>query len=242
MKYLYIGILILIASVCAYFLIPKVISDTIQVKSSCKIQTLRRLVYNQNNVTGSLENIHYTIKMDDFGNPIIIIDSQSKHIYITLNNFQSATDDDMIIGSYTLHSDKNKFEKIENYYLNYKIKSIIKKIIQQIGSNCEDLTNAYGGEITKTNLMDSTLIYTKTVTDSFPTITAIYNKIHLLENYAISNGAKSTNYPMLNIRKASAEDNKYVGKDPVTPTNINGKIKSDRLASVCPNPVKKLCA
>ena len=209
MKYLYIGIIMLIALVCAYFFIPKVISDTIQVKSSCKIQTLRRLVYNQNNVTSSLEDIKYTLKMDDFGNPVIIIDLQSKQIYITLNNFQSASNDDMIMGSYTLHSGKNKFEKIKNYYLNYKIKSKLKDIIQKIGSNCEDLKNAYGGEITKTNLMDSTLIYTKTVTDSFPTITEIYTKIQLLEKYAVSNGAKSTNHPMLNIRKVSAEDIKY---------------------------------
>jgi len=38
------------------------------------------------------------------------------------------------------------------------------------------------------------------------------------------------------------EANTHVGNLPVFPIKINGNIKRETLASVCPKPVKKLCA
>lgn len=209
MKFFYFVGILIVASACLYWFIPNVIVETIHVKGDCKIQTLRRLIHNQKKLIDSLDGINYSLVTDDFANPIIFFQINSKKIFVTLNNYQSNTGENMIIGSYSLNSENNSIEKIENFYINYKIKGQIRKIIQKIGLNCEKLTNTYGGEINQTNLMDSTLIYTKISTDSFPTVVEIYNTIRLLEKYASSKSAKITNYPMLHINKIDSTDLKY---------------------------------
>jgi len=209
MKYLYFGIIVLVAFLSSYWLIPKIIVSSIHVKSNCKTQTLLRLVYNQKYINDSLGTLKYNLIPDDFANPTLLINLGSKAINVTLNNYQNSSKEDMIMGSYSLKSGSSPFEKIKYFYLNYKYKSEIEKIIKKISSNCEDLTIAYGGQIILTNLIDSTLIYIKTSTDSFPSVKEIYNKIKILEDYAKINGAKRTNHPMLNIKKISAENLKY---------------------------------
>ncbi len=209
MKYLFLGIIIVIGVCAIYFTLPKDILGSTHVKSNCKIQTLQRIVYNEKNIKDSLDGLVYSLINDDFANPTLVLDQETKPLYINLNNYTDASNNAMIMASYSLRSNGSLIERIKNWLINYKIKNQLKVIIEKIGLNCEDLTNAYGGDIVHTNLTDSTLIYIKTATDSFPTVAEIYNKIQLLENYAVSKGAKSTNPPMLNIKKIRIDDTKF---------------------------------
>lgn len=201
MKYLYVGVILLIAVFCAYSIKPKAISNTIHVKSNCKTQTLRRFVNDKKYLKDSLADLKYGLNLDDFNNPTLNLKLENKEIIVTLNNYQNTNNDLMLLGSYSIELKNYSIENLYWWYLNRNLKKQIKNIIEKICLKCGDLTFAYGGQIEQTTLKDSTLIYIKSESNVFPTTQVIYSKIQVLENYAIKNEAKPTNPPMLNINK-----------------------------------------
>ena len=62
----------------------------------------------------------------------------------------------------------------------------------------------YGFDVSLEKQADSTLISLKAVSTDYPTVAAIYTNIEKLNQYAVANGANTTNAPMLNITKGDA--------------------------------------
>ena len=84
-------------------------------------------------------------------------------------------------------------------------KDILAKMIYLKGY-VDKTTNVYGYNITHITLTDTILVSTEMVENSYPTTKDIYILIQRLQKYISTNGAKETNYPMLNI---SVVNNKY---------------------------------
>ncbi len=61
--------------------------------------------------------------------------------------------------------------------------------------------NIYNLKIERTKVKDTLLVATKKMFASKPDVTEVYDMIAKLKEYIQNNGAKETNYPMLNVRE-----------------------------------------
>jgi len=96
---------------------------------------------------------------------------------------------------------KSPYKKISNYFSAREKAQQLREILQRFSTYMQDPRNIYGYDLKLTTLTDTTLIATKITTPDYPDTKRIYELVGLLKNYATSNGAKITNYPMLNVRK-----------------------------------------
>lgn len=203
MKYIYItisGLIILL--ITSYFLIPNVITNIIEVESGCKTTILRRMLITDKGNLKKASSLDFSLMLDDIQNPALILNVEGEKIYVSINHYSNAAGNNVLVGSYSLNADFSYIKKVKNFYLNYKFKNDLNAVLKNISQNCEDKNKIYGGKIEEVRLQDSTLIFTKNVSDSFPDIKEIYNQIGKLLSYAKTKGATTTNFPMLNIRKS----------------------------------------
>jgi hypothetical protein len=203
MKYIYITFsCLIILLITSYFFIPNIISNIIEVESGCKTAVLRRMLITDTGNIKKVSSLDFSLMLDDIQNPSLLLNVEGEKIYVSINHYSNAAGNNVLVGSYSLNADFNYMKKVKNFYLNYKFKNDLKAVLKDICQNCENKNKIYGGKIEEVRLQDSTLIFTKNVSDSFPDIKEIYNQIEKLLNYAKTKGAITTNFPMLNIRKS----------------------------------------
>jgi hypothetical protein len=80
--------------------------------------------------------------------------------------------------------------------------------LANLGSFLSKQENIYGFDIQRTTLKDSILVSIKDTTQNYPTTEFIYSLIKNVKYYISGQGAKETNFPMLNIARNA--DSSYV--------------------------------
>lgn len=93
----------------------------------------------------------------------------------------------------------NPLKRVLQYRQAVSMKKCMIEVLNKVKYNLEKVENVYGYDIRYTTLKDSVLVSTKETYRSYPTIEQIYSMIEKLKNYIHTQGAKETNYPMLNI-------------------------------------------
>jgi hypothetical protein len=79
-------------------------------------------------------------------------------------------------------------------------------IIMHLKTFLESSQNVYGMSIARQKVVDTLLISTKFISNTYPTTAEIYSAINDLKKYISKEGATETNPPMLNV---SPEDTSY---------------------------------
>ncbi|MDN3584552.1 hypothetical protein [Mucilaginibacter flavus] len=98
-------------------------------------------------------------------------------------------------------SSMNPVKRITDYYAARELETKAGEILNSLKLFLEDQKNAYGYKIYIDKVKDAFLLTTTTSAASYPDMQNIYKLIDNLKQQAIAKGAKTTNFPMLNITK-----------------------------------------
>jgi hypothetical protein len=115
-----------------------------------------------------------------------------------------STDSSMLFWSTELPASLNPVNRITEYNHAKKIKEGINALLAQFQHYLSDHVNLYNFAIDEIQLKDSVLISTKITTAAEPTVNEIYLQIKKLSDYATSQHAVSTNFPMLHSIQTDA--------------------------------------
>ncbi len=97
----------------------------------------------------------------------------------------------------------NPLKRISSFLAAKTLENDLNKILLELKKYVESEKSVYGFRVDETKVVDTILISTKFLTDSFPTTKEIYVAINSLKKYTASKGAKQTNPPMLNVQKSN---------------------------------------
>lgn len=211
MKYIYIVSCLIIGLFLFLFIfIPKEINESVKMLTSCESKTLKRIIAKENKETMQVNNISFALGVSDFLHPTLILQHKTDTIHVTLYNYPTNKGENEMLGSYSLVSNGSFIQRLSNYFNRAKLKKNVKEVMSSLVDKCEDQISVYGGRISEVRLQDSTLLFSKNVTTTYPTTDQIYDEIEKLASYAQSFGAKQTNAPMLNAKKMPGDSTKYV--------------------------------
>lgn len=98
-------------------------------------------------------------------------------------------------------SSLNPVKRVRQYNQAKKIKDNMEDLLISLKLFSEKTVNIYGFDIRQIMSKDSTLITTRFTSGDYPTTSDIYRLVNNLKTYAVSQGAKENNYPMLSVRK-----------------------------------------
>lgn len=99
----------------------------------------------------------------------------------------------------TFETSANPFSRFSAYRMATKMKNNMKVILDSLKAFNEKSEGIYDYHIRRTTIKDTTLVAAKFVTTAYPATKDIYHIISSLKKYIASQGAKETNYPMLNV-------------------------------------------
>ena len=103
-----------------------------------------------------------------------------------------------------MHESSNPIQRIRNYFKAKELQKNMGDILKNLQTFLEKKENVYGLNISLIQVMDTMLISTKFISDSFPTTSEIYSLIDDLRKYISKEGGQETNPPMLNITNDSS--------------------------------------
>ena len=118
-----------------------------------------------------------------------------------LTTVQVNKDSVLLIWKCSLPESNNPIKRLQNYYSAKKIRNSMTGIINNLDTFLRKDENIYGISFNITMSGDSTLIMTKRTTNSYPSAKYVYALITELKNYAAEQGAKETNFPMMDVKK-----------------------------------------
>jgi len=212
-----LAILILILIAFLYLFIPNVISINRDLSIKANAQGLyRKLAVNKNwgkwwpgidtnPAIGNLESIFYlnghTYTITDKSISSLFISISGKDIFTKtfLHVIPLNRDSVKLIWAGEMPTSKNPFNRLQKYFKAKDIKKDIEKILDEMNFFFSKNENIYGTSIKQELVVDSILVSTYQTSVGYPTIPFIYGLIDQLKNYAQSQSAKETGYPMLNI-------------------------------------------
>jgi hypothetical protein len=105
-----------------------------------------------------------------------------------------------------LKSGPNRIERIKNYFLRNRIRDGLSAMLGREDEYFSDLKNVYGIDIKRTKVTDTRLVTLKQVFPAYPSVNEVYSMITNAKGFATKNGARQTNFAMLNI---SERDSAY---------------------------------
>jgi hypothetical protein len=97
----------------------------------------------------------------------------------------------------------NPFERIRQYKEAKKLKDNMAGLMDALEKHLNSSTNIYGIDVKEIKLKDSMLISSKINAPGYPTVSEIYSLVKKLRDYATSQHAYPTDYPMLNVTQVS---------------------------------------
>jgi hypothetical protein len=197
-----------------YFFLPNKNAISVSVKLNAASGTVQRAVASNMYRTKWLPKEGKQISaneylLDDCTFKFVSDNLQSNVISIKYKNASANSylivmaqiDSSMAILNYLFENNSNPLSKVSNYFANRHIKKTTEKILLGLQTFVDNTANVYGVEMKRAIVKDSTLISIKATTASYPTVNEIYKNIEALKSFAIANGAKETNPPMLNVYK-----------------------------------------
>lgn len=147
-----------------------------------------------------LDDCSFDFTNDLLLNTVITVKYKNKTSTSFLNSM--AVEQHSIVSlNFNLPKSKTVFERGSNYFTTRHLKKTTEKMFSALKIFTDDMANVYGVKMQKTLLKDSTLIAVKAFVNHYPTISEIYSKISLLQQYARESNSIQTNPPMLNIYK-----------------------------------------
>jgi len=218
MKRSLIGIvLILVALIIFYLIIPSTKTITLSVKSNCVATAVARQMNNRRNLhlwwpgqikndsIYSYQNSQYRfdkIRLNGIETTINFGKDSIKGFleYVFLGNDSTA-----FVWSATYNFSANPIERI-NEYIHFKIieKNItgnIADLLNAIKKYFDNPVNVYGLKIVRGMVSESAYISTKTTFTNYPSTKEIYTMIEALKNYIQKSGGEELPYPMLHVEK-----------------------------------------
>jgi effector-binding domain-containing protein len=99
----------------------------------------------------------------------------------------------------TFSTSSNPFSRILDYQEAKKIRKNMEVILDSLKVFNEHKENLYDYNIHRATITDTFLVATKITTNHFPSIKEVYDLVENLSQYIKRQGAKETNYPMLNV-------------------------------------------
>jgi hypothetical protein len=96
--------------------------------------------------------------------------------------------------------------RLTNYFKTRNAESQIAEILLSLKHFLENEKNAYGYRIYLNHAKDTVLLVSANTYPAYPSLQAIYNTVNTLQQQATSQGAKQTNFPMLNVTQTDEHE------------------------------------
>ncbi len=96
-------------------------------------------------------------------------------------------------------SETNIFKRLSNYFIQKKIQNNTDEIFTSLKIYLENQENIYGIKIVHTMVVDTLLISTKKIFNTYPKTEEVYQMITDLKTYINNNAVEQTNPPMLHV-------------------------------------------
>jgi uncharacterized protein (UPF0333 family) len=208
-----ISIVILFLAI-TYFVLPNNSNVSVSVKANASMACVQRVLATKKLYSNwlpkdgkqisanefLLDDCTFTFISDNFLNNSITVKYKGL-LTSSMVIFEPARDSSFTSVGFQFPNSNNPFTKLSNYFTYKHVETTTQKLLNSLQSFLSTSDNVYGVSMKKSILKDSTLIALKSLSNSYPTIADIYKNIDILKTFAITNGAKATNPPMLNIYK-----------------------------------------
>lgn len=96
--------------------------------------------------------------------------------------------------------------RITNYFKTRDVENRVAEILLCLKHFLEDERNAYGYRIYLNHAKDTVLLASANTYPEYPSLQAIYSTIKRLQEQAVGQGAKQTNFPMLNVTQTDEHE------------------------------------
>ncbi len=206
------GLVILLIFITAiYFFIPSTL--TVQnvtaikcnpIGSSRIITDWRKAFYIHTDTSFSLNGYSYSV-VKKFSNGADFLIINDNHFYATKALLlPHSPDSSSLIWTTICKTGNNPIARVKAYFRLIGLKKNLNICTQQLASYLSTDSNIYRYKISYTTLTDTFLVSIKHTFSAFPSIDDVYKMIDQLKKYAKEQGAKQTNYPMLNSVKTDS--------------------------------------
>ena len=193
-----------------YFFIPNIFKLKGSLAVTATRSGLNRMLLDKSNVAkwwpGTINNNNfylndfvYTIHQSNITVLPIVISDKNRTVTTSLFLIESDTELTNLEWVGAMATSYNPIKRVIAYFKAKKIESDMQIILNKMGSFYNIPENIYGFKIKKDFVKDSTLIQTSSISKGYPGNQFIYNLVDKLRMYAVTNAAKKTGYPMLNI-------------------------------------------
>jgi hypothetical protein len=208
-------VVILLLLVCVYTFIPNIVI----LKSNVAIKATRagvhRMLLDKNNITkwwpGRINNdslffntLSYQINDNNITVMPVAINGQSTIISTSLFLIEVKIDSTQLEWVGAMVTSYNPVKRFFAYLKARSINNDMTAILQKAEAFYKIPENIYGFEIKKELVTDSILIQTSGRCKGLPANQFIYTLVNKLKSYTLSNSAKETGYPMLNVIAADS--------------------------------------
>jgi hypothetical protein len=211
--FLVLLVLILLAGIASYTLIPSVIRISAQKPVSTTVATINNFLLQEQGwkkwwpgsitvdsgfafkeyrfkvTRKTINSIELTMVTDKSDLPGILVIAPVENDSILLDWHHLA------------HSGTNPLKRISTYFKAKETEKVLNSILDQIKIKAEDNEFVYGVRIQKEKVTDTLLITTKLPSATYPSIEETYQLIGRLESLISSQRVKAINPPMLHIQK-----------------------------------------
>ena len=155
------------------------------------------------NITFRFKDYYYTVGNTIMNTAQISISNNQKSIN-TLMRLISINEDSVAVEwKGEIDAGLNPISRVKSYKEAKELQSDMGDILSNLQIFLEKKENAYGFNVTQQQVVDTLLISTKYISDTFPSTAEIYSLINNLQKYISNQDARETNPPMLNITKDS---------------------------------------
>ena len=100
----------------------------------------------------------------------------------------------------------NPIQRVRRYHGSDNVGAAMKQILDSLHAYLENPKNVYDIHVTETRVVDTLLVTTKHISDSYPSNEDVYQLINRLKHYITKEGAHAVDSPMLYVQHT--EDNK----------------------------------
>lgn len=205
--------LLVVLLTCIYFLIPKsfIVNESISVKENSK-GIIRSIMDEKTWINwwpGRKDSLdQFSFQLNDYKysiidkrvNSLVISISKNQDVDTTQLNILPVSIDSVIIQWDTRLLPASKvFPRIGNYAKGKLLKKDFKYLLEEMKKFYSKKQNIYGLEIREGKVTDSILLQNSAISKGKPTTEFIYSLIDGLNRYLISQSAKQTGFPMLNV-------------------------------------------
>lgn len=147
----------------------------------------------------TLNNYSYTLSEKLYNAITISIHHHKIGFHSLLMIFELPGDSVLLQWKCTLNAGFNPVKRLLRYRQAVQLKKNMTIILKNLQSFLHKNENIYGYSINEVIVKDSFLVAIKNILPHYPTTNDIYSLIRQLQAYNTRQGARTTNYPMLNV-------------------------------------------